>query len=53
MLSLNKREQSIIVFLKENFKPYENKCCWDLILDNFYNVLETLREKSIAKNINE
>lgn len=49
--SLNNRENSIIIFLENNYNSQKNKCCWDLILDNFYNVLETLRKKYIKENI--
>ena len=49
--SLNNRENSILIFLKNNYNIQKNKCCWDLILDNFYNVLETLRRKYIKENI--
>lgn len=48
---LNDREKSILTFLKTNYSPLQNKCCWDLILDNFYKVLESLREKYINKNL--
>ena len=49
--SLNNRENSILIFLKNNYDSQKKKCCWDLILDNFYNVLETLRKKYIKENI--
>lgn len=48
---LNERENLVLSFLKVNYKPAQNKCCWDLILDNFYEVVETLRKEYIKKNI--
>jgi hypothetical protein len=48
---LNQREKLVLYFLKENYDSKSNKCCWDLILDNFYNVLETLRKKYIENNL--
>ena len=46
---LNERENLVLSFLKVNYKPAQNKCCWDLILDNFYKVVETLRKEYIKK----
>lgn len=48
---LDDREKSVLDFLKANYNPTQNKCCWDLILDNFYEVLETLRKEYIEKNL--
>lgn len=48
---LDDREKSVLSFLKTNYNPTQNKCCWDLILDNFYEVLETLRKEYIEKNL--
>lgn len=49
--SLDERENSILTFLKENYNSKNNKCCWDLILDNFYTVLEVLRKEAIKKTL--
>lgn len=48
---LNDRENSVLTFLKTNYNSEENRCCWDLILNNFYKVLEILRKKYIQKKI--
>ena len=48
---LSNREKLVLNFLKTNYQPLQNKCCWDLILDNFYKVLEVLREKYIKENL--
>lgn len=49
--TLDNRSKEIVNFLKEEYIPNSKKCCWDIINDNFFEVLESLRQDDIKKSL--